>query len=1039
MKARAPRFLLLILAVFGGATMVAQAQPVLNITSPGTGTIPGNYTTSKVFVDEIAGDSVPITIDFAPNEANLTAVEVLTNLNRRDRANQDANGDGIEDGIVPPNTTNLVAGDDTQYYKAYTMTDQGGGNFRLVLNATKTGAYRLTARWKVAGDPNWRWYSNLQANRRDHAIVVSPKSARDISMYEVNVLNMEAEGTQFAQRSTFQDLTDRPGRLRTDRWNLDFVKNLGINWLWFQPYHPYGWEGRHLSAANINARAPGSGADTLRWINNTWVSDVNYPYQLGSPYAVKNFFEIEPRMTADFLGNPGSYDDVRHPDNRARAMTAFLNFVADADAQGVNLMPDAAFNHTAWDVEVGPVGLATLMPAAGGSGWSASDLIHDRELRFFSRAADYAQRASFYVDFFNNNIAPAPDRGDFGKWLDATDVFFGRYAALVNQNPQDNGNFNSEADWFNYDPITGNFDAVTRSVWKYFGEYARYWLEKSRAPGTNRNSESEPGLTTAQRYAWDNRGIDGLRCDFGQGLPPQAWEYIINVARSYKWNFVMMAESLDGGAVTYRSNRHFDILNENIVFAAKNTTTTTGFRGMFEDRRAAYGQGLILLNTVSHDEDNYVDPWRALINYAVFSTIDGAPMLFPGQELGISQYYGYDLIEMNFGKPVPHFKTYNSLMPLWSDTDFGNDQLYPVYAGIGAARRFSPALRSSNRWFLNRKADGQPNQNIWAVAKYETPNGSPGSSDVVFAFVNLGRSFDVADTFDVNHNANGSNIYGIKADRRYNVKNIAAYTAQDSGRRSYWLWGASGRTGTDVLNNGIFVSLPQVPGSAQFWASHPFEAQYLKLYDVTPPANSGVPAPALTSQTYSYVLGNTVVFNWAASPTVEGVVPQYRIRIGTTPGGSEVLADTVVSGTSYTLNRSAAGEQLFISVTAVNPSDNTQTSQTVQQSVVFTQLSTTADSDGDGLSNAAEHLAGTNPLSASSALRVRNVARDGGSATITWDSVAGKTYKVQARTDMNAAWTDLSGNITTPGSTGSHTDNNPGEKKFYRVVLVAES
>jgi len=34
-----------------------------------------------------------------------------------------------------------------------------------------------------------------------------------------------------------------------------------------------------------------------------------------------------------------------------------------------------------------------------------------------------------------------------------------------------------------------------------------------------------------------------------------------------------MTESLDGGAVTYRSNRHFDILNENIVFALKSAAS----------------------------------------------------------------------------------------------------------------------------------------------------------------------------------------------------------------------------------------------------------------------------------------------------------------------------------------------------------------------------------------------------------------------------------------------------------------------------------
>ena len=41
--------------------------------------------------------------------------------------------------------------------------------------------------------------------------------------------------------------------------------------------------------------------------------------------------------------------------------------------------------------------------------------------------------------------------------------------------------------------------------------------------------------------AYDDYGIDGLRCDFGQGLPPQLWEYIINRTRSFKWNFMFMA------------------------------------------------------------------------------------------------------------------------------------------------------------------------------------------------------------------------------------------------------------------------------------------------------------------------------------------------------------------------------------------------------------------------------------------------------------------------------------------------------------------
>ena len=54
---------------------------------------------------------------------------------------------------MPPNGNLIVAGDDSNYYKAYTMTGSGQpGQYALTLNAQKTGAYRLTARYKVSGN-----------------------------------------------------------------------------------------------------------------------------------------------------------------------------------------------------------------------------------------------------------------------------------------------------------------------------------------------------------------------------------------------------------------------------------------------------------------------------------------------------------------------------------------------------------------------------------------------------------------------------------------------------------------------------------------------------------------------------------------------------------------------------------------------------------------------------------------------------------------------------------------------------------------------
>src|SRR5256885_2764692 len=105
-----------------------------------------------------------------------------------------------------------------------------------------------------------------------------------------------------AQRSTFADLHNS-----AKRWNLDYLKNLGCNWLWFQPIHPNGIDGRQIDPAT------------------------SAPYEVGSPYAVKNFFEVMPLMSK--------------ANTRAAARTEFHDFVVAADGQNIGVMLDAPFNH----------------------------------------------------------------------------------------------------------------------------------------------------------------------------------------------------------------------------------------------------------------------------------------------------------------------------------------------------------------------------------------------------------------------------------------------------------------------------------------------------------------------------------------------------------------------------------------------------------------------------------------------------------------------------------------------------------------------
>lgn len=936
----------------------------------------GNYTTTHVFVDEVAGNSQPLTVTFAPGQADITAVEVFTNLNRRDRAQLDANGDGIEDGVKPPDGNTVSVGDNN-YFTAHTMTTTGGGNYALTLGAQKTGAYRLTARWKVAGDPAWRWFTN--AGRRDHAIVVSPVDSRNISLYEMNVLTCESSdntpgdaGDDFANRSTFEDLYNAPNAPHnsTNRWDLDYLKNLGCNWLWFQPIHPIGVEGQS-----------------------------DYP---GSPYAVKNFFEVNPLMS---VGN-----------TRESAMLAFQGFVSATDIKGVGVMLDAPFNHTAPDAEVSTVGV----PLFGGT---ATTLIRDQEARFFSQSGNYGARASSA-----SNLAIAPDRGDFGKWNDVRDVFFGNYSALVSLNPQDNGNFTNEGDFFDF--AGSNFDGVTRNVWKYFAEYPLFWLDKTGVPA---------GADLATQTS---KGIDGLRADFGQGLPPQLWEYVINKTRTRKWNFVFMSESLDGGAVTYRSNRHFDILNENIVFPLASASTPGDYRSIFDSRRDAYGQGLVLLNNTSHDEENYSDPFQALVRYAVVNTVDGAPLVFPGQELGISRTFGYQQYETNFGKQIAHFKKFNSMMPAWNDSNYGNDQLYPVYAGIGQARIFSRALRSSNRYYLDQTGGGGSHGKIFATAKFETKNAGPATSDVVFAFANVDRNYTGAGNFNVSQDTdgNGSNDYGIKPGRSYNVKNIAAYTAIRSNRRDIWQWRAAPyaetdapapRTGADILANGIFVAMNQVPLTNGAWSSAPYEAQYLKLYDVTPPPTPGAPAsPSLSA----YVIGNQVTFSWSPASDPDGGVAGYYLQIGTSSGGADVF-DGGLPGLSQAVTV-AFGATVHARVQQINNAGIYGPYSGSSASVIA--LDPAADSDGDGQNNASEDLAGTNPLLAASSLKVTGIQVPGADVLVTAATVAGKVYQLETSATLLPPWEPVGPAVTAsgPATAFTHPAGAADPKRFYRVRLV---
>ncbi|MBN8460699.1 MAG: hypothetical protein J0M04_22950 [Verrucomicrobia bacterium] len=105
-------------------------------------------------------------------------------------------------------------------------------------------------------------------------------------------------------------------------------------------------------------------------------------------------------------------------------------------------------------------------------------------------------------------------------------------------------------------------------------------------------------------------------------------------------------------------------------------------------------------------------------------------------------------------------------------------------------------------------------------------------------------------------------------------------------------------------------------------------------------------------------------------------------------------------------------------------------------------VSGSADADGDGRGNHDEYLAGTNPQDASSRFLVKNFApAPGGGFTLTWDTVTGKTYRIERATSLAPdQWTPLQINIQGDGTSKTFTDANPGSAPcvFYRIAVIQE-
>jgi len=220
-----------------------------------------------------------------------------------------------------------------------------------------------------------------------------------------------------------------------------------------------------------------------------------------------------------------------------------------------------------------------------------------------------------------------------------------------------------------------------------------------------------------------------------------------------------------------------------------------------------------------------------------------------------------------------------------------------------------------------------------------------------------------------------------------------------------------------------------VPSADANWATAPFEAQYLKLYDVTAP--TGTPGTANPANVYAYVVGNTATLSWSpAPPDGEGIVPWYKVSV--TINGNTTVYLTGSTTLSFAVT---PGQTLLVTVQAVNPSD-TSVGGPSSGTTTITVIDPAGDDDGDGMNNASEDTAATNPFSSASILRITAITRiQPSSLSVTWSSVNGKTYQLESAPAPNGTYTSVGSPVTATATSTSQTISAP-TPTFYRVRVI---
>ncbi|MBA4388309.1 MAG: hypothetical protein C0404_10035 [Verrucomicrobia bacterium] len=212
---------------------------------------------------------------------------------------------------------------------------------------------------------------------------------------------------------------------------------------------------------------------------------------------------------------------------------------------------------------------------------------------------------------------------------------------------------------------------------------------------------------------------------------------------------------------------------------------------------------------------------------------------------------------------------------------------------------------------------------------------------------------------------------------------------------------------------------------------------------IMPTITSSLNATGTVGQAFAYLItaSGTLPITFGASGLPAGLIQSGAVISGT-PASAGTNNVTLTAAN----NAGSASKTLVLIVNpAANQDANANGLPDAWETACFGSTSATNgapnhDADGDGMNNAAEYVAGTNPRDAASALRVSSMSCDAGGVTgfsISFNTVTGRLYSALYCCNLvGGSWGILApSNVPGTGGQVQITDTNKPAIGFYRLAV----